>query len=138
MPSESRTQMLPMHACRCVPPSPAHADQEIDSRISLQVTLETYILQFHCWMKTTGINGSPKYLMVWLPGFFWANFVLVSFVYVFLSFRIFHITAALRDVVIPKEGGAALAKRAVVIAIGMPIFYAAGGLLKQFCAPTLE
>ena len=62
-----------------------------------KITLETYILQFHCWMKTTGINGSPKYLMVWLPDMFWANFILVSAVYIFLSFRIFHITAGLRD-----------------------------------------
>ena len=39
-----------------------------------KVTLETYILQFHIWMKTTGINGSPKFLMVWLPGWFDTNF----------------------------------------------------------------
>ena len=39
-----------------------------------KVTLETYILQFHIWMKTTGINGSPKFLMVWLPGWFYTHF----------------------------------------------------------------
>ena len=69
--------------------------------------------------------------MVWLPGMYWTNFVLISAVYVFLSFRVFHITAALRDWVIPKEGGAALAYRAVLIAAGMPVLYGAGYLLSQ-------
>merc|ERR1719313_2027484 len=73
-----------------------------------KITLETYILQFHVWMKTTGINGSPKFLLVVLPDMYWLNFALVSVIYVALSFRVFHITAYLRDVVIPKEGGQAL------------------------------
>ena len=57
---------------------------------------------------------------------YWTNFVLVSAVYVALSFRVFHITAALRDTVIPKEGGQALAYRAVTITLGVAAFYAAG------------
>merc|ERR1719409_141947 len=96
-----------------------------------KITLETYILQFHIWMKTTGVNGSPKHLMVWLPGWYWTNFVLISAVYIFLSFRVFHITAALRDWVIPKEGGIALAYRAVSLAGGMAACYGAGYLLSQ-------
>jgi len=96
-----------------------------------KITLETYILQFHVWMKTTGINGSPKYLMVWLPGMYWTNFVLISAAYIYLSFRVFHITAALRDWVIPKEGGIALAYRAVSLAGGMAACYGAGYLLSQ-------
>jgi len=98
-----------------------------------KITLETYILQFHVWMKTTGINGSPKYLMVWLPGWYWTNFLLVSAVYVFLSFRVFHITASLRDTVIPKEGGVALAKRAIYIAVAALAFYGAGSVLQSLC-----
>merc|ERR1719261_1091372 len=43
-----------------------------------QVTLETYILQFHVWMKTTGLNGSPKFLLVLIEGHFWLNFAVVS------------------------------------------------------------
>jgi len=101
-----------------------------------KITLETYILQFHVWMKTTGINGSPKYLMVWLPGWYWTNFVLISAVYVALSFRVFHITAALRDVVIPKEGGVALAIRLALLSAVAPAFYCLGYLLQMSCAPT--
>ena len=86
-----------------------------------KITLETYILQFHIWMKTTGINGSPKFLLVWLPGWYWTNFALASAIYIFLSYRVFLITAALRDVVIPKEGGTALLTRAVAIGVAVPL-----------------
>jgi len=97
-----------------------------------KITLETYILQFHIWMRTTGINGSPKYLMVWLPNYYWTNFILVSTVYVFISFRVFRITAQLRDVVIPKEGGPALARRAALIALVAAVFYGCGVALGSF------
>ena len=70
--------------------------------------------------------------MVWLPNYYWANFILVSAVYVFISFRVFHITAKLRDVVIPKEGGAALAQRAGLIAVVAGVFYGCGVALGSF------
>jgi hypothetical protein len=93
-----------------------------------KITLETYILQFHIWMKTTGINGSPKFLLVWLPGWYWTNFVLASAIYIFLSYRVFLITAALRDVVIPKEGGTALLTRAVAVGVATPLVLLIGGM----------
>ena len=95
-----------------------------------KITLETYILQFHIWMKTTGINGSPKFLMVVLPFSYWLNFVLVSALYIFISFRVFYITAGLRDVVIPKEGGVALAYRSITVSLGLGLFYGLGVYLK--------
>jgi len=66
-------------------------------------TLETYILQFHVWMKTTGLNGSPKHLMEWIPGNYIANFVVVSAVYLFLSVRFTTLTVVLRDALIPAD-----------------------------------
>mmetsp|Transcript_19737 Transcript_19737/g.41955 ORF Transcript_19737/g.41955 Transcript_19737/m.41955 type:complete len:556 (-) Transcript_19737:301-1968(-) len=95
-----------------------------------KITLETYILQFHIWMKTTGINGSPKNLMVLLPGWYWTNFVLISAVYVFVSYRVFHITNALKESVIPKDDWDIL-KRIVMIVITISLFYGSGVLLKS-------
>mmetsp|Transcript_71353 Transcript_71353/g.202403 ORF Transcript_71353/g.202403 Transcript_71353/m.202403 type:complete len:594 (-) Transcript_71353:41-1822(-) len=66
-------------------------------------TLETYILQFHIWMRTTGLNGSPKFLLQWVPGSYWLNFVAVSTVYVIVSMRFFKLTAVLSDTLIRKE-----------------------------------
>jgi len=69
-------------------------------------TLETYILQFHVWMKTTGLNGSPKHLMEWIPGNYFLNFAVVSAVYLFLSVRIAKLTIVIRDAMIPEENQA--------------------------------
>ena len=110
-------------------------------------------------MKTTGINGSPKHLMVWLDGYYWTNFILITLAYVlvscrvflitflpslgltplptipcryvFISYRVFIITAALRDVVIPKEGGAALAKRSVAVGVLIAAIYGIAYLAYQ-------
>jgi len=68
-----------------------------------QVTLETYILQFHIWMKTTGLNGSPKFLLVLFPNYFWLNFAVVSAVYFLVSVRVFRLTVALRDALVPED-----------------------------------
>jgi len=94
-----------------------------------KITLETYILQFHIWMKTTGINGSPKNLMVLIPGWYWTNFVLISAVYVFVSYRVFMITNLLKDAVIPKEP-LDIFKRMLVISLAIGLFFGAGVLLK--------
>lgn len=95
-----------------------------------KVTLETYILQFHIWMKTTGLNGSPKHLMVWVPGWYWLNFFLTSAVYFLISYRVFHLTVVLRDMCIPKEAGAII-KRFVSSALVCAAFYGVGHLLQQ-------
>jgi len=95
-----------------------------------KVTLETYILQFHIWMKTTGLNGSPKHLMVWLPGWYWTNFALTSAVFLFISYRVFQITVVLRDVCIPRESGPII-RRAILAAGMIAGFYAIGTVLKS-------
>jgi len=78
-------------------------------------TLETYIFQFHIWMRTTGLNGSPKHLLEWIPGHYWPNFVVVTAVYLFVSVRFFNLTAVLSDTLIRKEP---CELAAVVICIG--------------------
>jgi hypothetical protein len=68
-----------------------------------RVTLETYILQFHIWMKTTGNNGSPKHLLQVIPGMYFPNLALCSVAYLFISVRISTITNTLKDALIPED-----------------------------------
>ena len=68
-----------------------------------RTTLETYIFQFHIWMRTTGLNGSPKKLLVVVPGSYWLNFAVLTAVYIFVSIRFSHLTGVLRDALIPSS-----------------------------------
>ena len=71
-----------------------------------RTTLETYIFQFHIWMRTTGLNGSPKKLLVIVPGYYWLNFIVLTALYIFVSVRFSHLTGVLRDALIPESFGA--------------------------------
>lgn len=66
--------------------------------------------------------------MVWIPGSYWLNFLLVTAVYIAISYRVFVITAALRDFVVPKEGGVALVWRSMTIVALLGALYFAATL----------
>lgn len=88
-------------------------------------TLETYICQFHIWMRTTGENGNPKFLLVLVPGSFWLNFVLVSALYLYVSVRLFKVTVALKEVCVPNNS-AVIVSNFGKIAAGAALFFGAG------------
>lgn len=55
-----------------------------------KITLETYITQFHIWMLTTGVNGSPKLLLCLLPADYpLCNFAITSVIMTLVSHRAF-------------------------------------------------
>ena len=95
-----------------------------------QVTLETYILQFHVWMKTTGVNGSPKFLLVLFPDHFWLNFAVVSALYFLVSVRIFKLTVGLRNALIPEDA-ARLPRALAIAAAAAGLVFAAGHALRK-------
>jgi hypothetical protein len=80
-------------------------------------------------MKSTGINGSPKFLMVWVPGWFWLNMALTSAVFFVVSYRVFKITVLLRDECIPHDNKGIL-RNAAVGAAGLVALYGMGLALK--------
>eukprot|EP00929_Paragymnodinium_shiwhaense_P086967 TRINITY_DN47316_c0_g1_i1.p1 TRINITY_DN47316_c0_g1~~TRINITY_DN47316_c0_g1_i1.p1 ORF type:complete len:673 (-),score=110.23 TRINITY_DN47316_c0_g1_i1:425-2443(-) len=68
-----------------------------------KTTLETYIAQFHIWMRTTGPNGNPKFLLKMVDNYF-LNLGLTSAIFLLVAYRLFCITCTLRDFCVPKEG----------------------------------
>lgn len=84
-----------------------------------RTTLETYIFQFHIWMRTTGLNGSPKKLLVVVPGSFWLNFIVVTAIYIFISVRFSHLTGVIRDALIPESFRASVKVASALTTVGI-------------------
>ena len=68
--------------------------------------------------------------MVWLPGWYYTNFLLTSAVFLFVSYRIFKITVVLRDACIPREFSK-MVRNAVGASLALLALYGCGMGLKR-------
>jgi hypothetical protein len=93
------------------------------------------VAQYHTWLLSKFPNSQPIYLLSLLPGYPLLNFSVVTALYIFLSHRLFVLTAALRDAMIPHDDNVALRRNLLALGgvsgaawgIGYLLLMAVGG-----------
>lgn len=90
------------------------------------ITLETYLSQFHIWLRSSVPNGQPKFLLTLVPGYPMLNFAACTAMYVFVSHRLFTLTLVLKDAFVPHDNNRALARNLVLMAAALAAATAAG------------
>eukprot|EP00951_Prasinocladus_malaysianus_P021589 scaffold178693_cov34-Prasinocladus_malaysianus.AAC.1 len=85
--------------------------------------------QFHTWLSSSISDGQPIGLLELVPGYPMMNFMVVTALYVFVSYRLFLLTNILKQAAVPGRDAYKVAVNGAVMCVAGGCFLAAGQVI---------
>eukprot|EP00892_Ulva_mutabilis_P008402 jgi/Ulvmu1/5934/UM026_0056.1 len=96
------------------------------------ITLETYISQFHIWLRSIIPNGQPKFILDLVPGYPLFNFFLTSILYIGVSYRLFALTNILKVQFVPHDDDRLLGRNVILMGVCAGALYSSAAVIHSF------
>ncbi|KAK4801001.1 hypothetical protein SAY86_021488 [Trapa natans] len=97
-----------------------------------KITLETYISQIHIWLRSGIPDGQPKLLLSFIPDYPMLNFLLITSIYVAISYRLFELTNTLKNAFLPSKDDKRLTRNLITGVVVWGFLYSLSFIFLKF------
>ncbi|XP_008458332.1 protein REDUCED WALL ACETYLATION 2 [Cucumis melo] len=88
-----------------------------------KISLDTYISQFHIWLRSNAPDAQPKKLLIIIPNYPLLNFMFTSIVFMTISYRLAELTNTFKMAFVPNRDNKRIMHNIITAAAIMGILY---------------